>query len=57
MPELPAVNTLDDVRRLAARLPGPDRQAAERAAAREARLTKPAGALGRLERLAAWTAS
>ncbi len=57
MPELPAVNTLDDVRRLAARLPGPDRRAAEQAAAREARLTKPAGALGRLERLAAWTAA
>ena len=29
----------------------------EKAAAREARLTKPAGSLGRLERLAAWTAA
>ncbi len=56
MPELPPINTLGDVRRLAEGLPGPDRAAMDRAAAREARLTKPAGALGRLERLAAWTA-
>ncbi len=57
MPELPPLNTLDDARRLAADLPGPDRAAAEQATALDARLTKPAGALGRLERLAAWTAS
>ncbi len=57
MPDLPPVATLDDVRRLLARLPGPDRAAAGRAAAREARLTKPRGALGRLEELSAWAAA
>ncbi len=57
MPDDTAVNTLDDVRALVARLPGPDNAAAERAAAREARLTKPAGSLGRLEQLSAWAAA
>ncbi len=42
--------------RLAA-LPGPDTAAAAAAAAREARLTKPEGALGRLEDIAAWAAA
>ncbi|MBL8663493.1 MAG: nicotinate-nucleotide--dimethylbenzimidazole phosphoribosyltransferase [Candidatus Odyssella sp.] len=36
------------------RLPGPDEASAAAAAAREARLTKPPGSLGRLESLAAW---
>jgi nicotinate-nucleotide--dimethylbenzimidazole phosphoribosyltransferase len=57
VPELPPINTLNDVRKLARRLPGPDRAAAEKAAAREARLTKPTGALGRLEQFATWTAA
>jgi nicotinate-nucleotide--dimethylbenzimidazole phosphoribosyltransferase len=35
-------------------LPGPDLDSATKAAAREAQLTKPAGALGRLEELAGW---
>lgn len=35
-------------------LPGPDEKAAAAAAAREAELTKPPGALGRLEELSAW---
>lgn len=39
------------------RLPGPDEAAAAAAAAREARLTKPPGSLGRLEALAAWLAA
>ena len=40
-----------------AALPGPGEAARAAAAAREARLTKPAGALGRLEELAAWMAA
>ena len=38
-------------------LPGPDTASAEAAAARQARLTKPPGSLGRLEALAAWLAA
>jgi nicotinate-nucleotide--dimethylbenzimidazole phosphoribosyltransferase len=57
VPELPRITTLDDVRMLMRRLPGADHAAVEKAAAREARLTKPAGSLGRLEELAAWTAA
>jgi len=52
MPE-PAT-TLDEMRALLAHLPGPDLGAGTSAAARERQLTKPAGALGRLEELAAW---
>ena len=43
-----------DIRRLIASMPGPDRAAAEMIAEREASLTKPTGALGRLEHLVAW---
>ncbi|GEP02497.1 nicotinate-nucleotide--dimethylbenzimidazole phosphoribosyltransferase [Methylobacterium oxalidis] len=43
-----------DIRGLIASMPGPDREAASAVAEREARLTKPAGALGRLEHLVAW---
>jgi nicotinate-nucleotide--dimethylbenzimidazole phosphoribosyltransferase len=38
-------------------LPGPDETSAAAAAARQARLTKPPGSLGRLEALAAWLAA
>jgi nicotinate-nucleotide--dimethylbenzimidazole phosphoribosyltransferase len=38
-------------------LPGPDTASAEAALARQARLTKPPGSLGRLESLAAWLAA
>jgi len=38
-------------------LPGPDLEAASAAAAREAQLTKPPGALGRLEDMTAWLAT
>ena len=38
-------------------MPGPDEAAAEKARERDARLTKPAGALGRLEALAQWAAA
>ncbi|KAB1075241.1 nicotinate-nucleotide--dimethylbenzimidazole phosphoribosyltransferase [Methylobacterium planeticum] len=43
-----------DIRRLIGSMPGPDRAAAELIAERESSLTKPAGALGRLEHLVAW---
>ncbi|MFO1069976.1 MAG: nicotinate-nucleotide--dimethylbenzimidazole phosphoribosyltransferase [Geminicoccaceae bacterium] len=44
------------IRALVGRLPEPDTEAVARTAAREAQLTKPAGALGRLESLTAWLA-
>jgi nicotinate-nucleotide--dimethylbenzimidazole phosphoribosyltransferase len=49
--------TLDEMRALLATLPGPDLEAGTAAAAREAHLTKPAGALGRLEEIAHWAAT
>ncbi|MCW9038928.1 MAG: nicotinate-nucleotide--dimethylbenzimidazole phosphoribosyltransferase [Rhodospirillales bacterium] len=48
------IETLDDIRRILAALPGPDETAAAAAAAREPQLTKPEGALGRLEEISAW---
>ncbi len=48
---------LAEIRALIAHLPGPDLDAGSAAAEREAQLTKPAGALGRLEELAAWLAA
>jgi nicotinate-nucleotide--dimethylbenzimidazole phosphoribosyltransferase len=55
MPE-PAAN-LDEIRALIAHLPGPDLEAGTAAVLRESQLTKPAGALGRLEELAHWLAT
>ncbi|WP_299154836.1 nicotinate-nucleotide--dimethylbenzimidazole phosphoribosyltransferase [uncultured Tateyamaria sp.] len=49
-------DTLDDVRALLADMPGPDADAIAGAAARNGQLTKPPGALGRLEDLAQWYA-
>jgi nicotinate-nucleotide--dimethylbenzimidazole phosphoribosyltransferase len=46
-----------EIRALLAELPGPDLAAGTAAAEREAQLTKPAGALGRLEELSAWLAT
>jgi nicotinate-nucleotide--dimethylbenzimidazole phosphoribosyltransferase len=54
MSQILTVSNLDDVRRLMAALPGPDETAGAAAAAREGQLTKPPGALGRLEALSAW---
>lgn len=48
---------LDDVKRLLGQLPEPDAAAADAARARQDLLTKPKGALGRLEDLAAWLAA
>lgn len=50
----PAIESFDDIRRLMADLPAPDTAARAAAEAHETVLTKPAGALGRLETLAAW---
>ena len=46
----------DDIRNLIAAMPGPDEEAASAARERDAQLTKPPGALGRLEDLAVWVA-
>lgn len=48
--------TLEEMRGLLADMPGPDLAAGTAAAAREAELTKPAGALGRLEEVVQWLA-
>ncbi|MGN6550336.1 MAG: nicotinate-nucleotide--dimethylbenzimidazole phosphoribosyltransferase [Pararhizobium sp.] len=47
----------DDFRELLRNLPGPDTRAAEAARERDGHLTKPPGALGRLEDLAIWLAA
>ncbi|PJE34047.1 hypothetical protein CVM52_24280 [Pseudooceanicola lipolyticus] len=47
---------LSHLRRLLAQAPGPDTAALEGATARNGQLTKPPGALGRLEELAIWYA-
>ena len=48
---------MDDARALLADLPGPNNVAAAQVRTRERLLTKPAGALGRLEDLTAWLAA
>ena len=50
------IATFDDIRSLLAGLPGPDADAIAAAEARDRRLTKPPGSLGRLERVAVWLA-
>jgi nicotinate-nucleotide--dimethylbenzimidazole phosphoribosyltransferase len=47
----------DDVRALLRQLPPPDAEAVAEARARDARLTKPPGSLGRLEEIALWLAA
>jgi len=44
----------DDIRDLLKDLPGPDQEAMEKCRARDRSLTKPPGALGRLEHIAEW---
>lgn len=53
---LPDFSDMDYFRSLLAAAPGPDRAASAAAAARNGQLTKPPGALGRLEDLAIWYA-
>ena len=55
-PTPPTGLPFDDFRALLRDMPGPDEAAREAARARDAVLTKPAGALGRLEEIAAWLA-
>ena len=52
-PQKPAAS-FAEIRALLAELPGPDRAAMDAASSREGQLTKPPGALGRLEELTAW---
>ncbi|MCK5750910.1 MAG: nicotinate-nucleotide--dimethylbenzimidazole phosphoribosyltransferase, partial [Oricola sp.] len=47
----------DDFRNLLTNLPGPDEAAVAAVRERDAQLTKPAGALGRLEGIAEWLAA
>lgn len=47
----------DDIRRLMRDLPGPDAEAIRQCQARDQVLTKPPGALGRLEEIASWVAA
>jgi nicotinate-nucleotide--dimethylbenzimidazole phosphoribosyltransferase len=53
----PSAASLAEIRGLLADLPGPSAAARAAAAAREATLTKPPGALGRLEEISAWMAA
>lgn len=53
---LPRLTDLDHFRSLLASAPGPDEEARAQAQARNRQLTKPPGALGRLEELAIWYA-
>ncbi|MEQ8602237.1 MAG: nicotinate-nucleotide--dimethylbenzimidazole phosphoribosyltransferase [Marivibrio sp.] len=48
---------LEEIRGLMRAMPGPDKAAADAARSRETELTKPAGALGRLETIAEWAAA
>lgn len=52
-----SIASFAEMRRIIADFPGPDLEAAGITTAREGQLTKPAGALGRLEELAAWLAT
>lgn len=52
----PSTLPFDDIRRLVDDMPGPDEVAAAAVRARDARLTKPPGSLGRLEEIALWLA-
>ncbi len=54
---IPAPTSLEDFRAALAAAPGPDAQARAGAEARNGSLTKPPGALGRLEELAIWYAA
>jgi nicotinate-nucleotide--dimethylbenzimidazole phosphoribosyltransferase len=57
MEQRKAIASLAEIRAVMTELPGPDLAAASAAAAREAQLTKPSGALGRLEELSQWLAT
>lgn len=52
-----SIASFAEMRRIVSEFPGPDLDAAGETQAREGQLTKPAGALGRLEELAGWLAT
>ncbi|WP_374377118.1 nicotinate-nucleotide--dimethylbenzimidazole phosphoribosyltransferase, partial [Dongia sp.] len=52
-----SIASFAEMRRIVSEFPGPDGDAAKATAEREGQLTKPAGALGRLEELASWLAT
>ena len=54
MTNAPTGLPFDDIRNLVKDLPGPDRNAAESCRRHEGQLTKPPGALGRLEAISEW---
>ena len=54
MSDIPALRSSDDIRNALKSLPGYDKNARRQAVEREPQLTKPAGALGRLEELSEW---
>lgn len=54
--EIPIAD-LEDIRRVVGNFPGPEREAAAAAREREGQLTKPPGALARLEEIAEWLAT
>lgn len=57
MPDPQPAVTLDEMRDIVRKLPGPDLEAGTATRQRETQLTKPAGALGRLEEISVWMAS
>ena len=57
MTSFPPLANFSQLRDLLHQLPGPDAAAAAACRARDAELTKPAGALGRLEEMAEWLAA
>ena len=50
----PSAASFAEFRRIVAEFPGPDLASATQAAEREGQLTKPTGALARLEEISAW---
>ncbi len=54
---VPSVLPFDGIRNLMKDLPGPDAEAVEKCRARDRNLTKPPGALGRLEAIAEWVSA
>lgn len=57
MTQFNSESPFDDIRQLLNEMPGPDLEAVERVRARDIRLTKPHGSLGRLEELVEWLAA
>ena len=51
------VASFEEVRLLIDELPGPDYESQSAAVERESKLTKPKGALGKLEQIVAWLAA